>query len=78
MADAYYMVHVTQCELEKLVRQYARGICKSEQGMVGKDGSKSHSPGMKYCFVTEVTQTRMSVHYFNLFSNDNVAEDGKK
>ena len=36
VTDADYMVHVAEGELEELVCEYAAGICKAEETMIGE------------------------------------------
>lgn len=46
--------------------------------MIGEDGSQAHTPGVNDCFMTETTQTSVTMHDLDLFSDDDIAEDGKE
>lgn len=46
MTDAYDMVHVTQCELQELVREDGPSISKAKETVVCKDSSQAHGTGM--------------------------------
>lgn len=72
------MVNITQCELEKLVGQYRSSISKPKKRMVCEYCSQAHCPRMENSFPTETTQACMTMHDLDLFSNDDVAEDGKE
>jgi hypothetical protein len=78
VTDAYNMVNVAEGELQQLVGQDASRICKSKQAMIRKNSSQSHCPCMYDCLVTKVAQASMSMHNLDLFSNDNVPEDGEE
>lgn len=74
MADAYDMIHVTQRELEQLVRQDTRCIREAKERMVGKDGAETHCPGMQDRLVAQTAETGMAVDNLDALPNDNVAE----
>ena len=75
MADANYMVHITQRKFQKLVGQNAGSIRKSEQGMICKDGPQTHCPRVQYGLMAETAQTCVTMHNLDLLAYDNVPED---
>jgi hypothetical protein len=78
MADANYMIHITQCELEQFVRQDTSSIRKSEERMIRENSTQAHCSGMQDRLMTKATETCMAVHNFNRLSGDDVAEDGEE
>ena len=78
MADTYYMVNVTQSELEKFVCQNTSCIGKAKEGMIRENSAKAHSSRMQYSFVTQTAQTCMTMDNLYSLSEDNIAEDGKE
>lgn len=78
MADTYHMVNVTQSEFKKLVGQDAARVCKPVKRMIGEDGSQAHTPGMNDGFMTQTTQTSVTMDDLDLFSNDDITENGKE
>ena len=51
VTDAYDMVHVTQCELQELVREDGPSISKAKETVVCKDSPQAHGTGMQDSFV---------------------------
>ena len=46
--------------------------------MVGKDGTKSHSPSEKNGLLTKIAQTPVAMNYFDRFPDDDVPEHGEE
>lgn len=78
MADAYYMINITQTELQKFVRENRSCIGKSKKRMVRKYCPQPHGSSMQDGFMAETTQTGMTVDNLNLFANNDIPEYGKE
>ena len=78
MTDTDDMVYIAQGKFEELVCQNACGICKSKEGMIGKDSTQTHGPCVQNGFMTKATKTPMTMHNLNLLANHNVSKDGEK
>lgn len=75
MTDTYDMVYITQCELQKLVREDGSGIGKAKETMVCEDCPQSHGPSMQNGLMAQTAETSMAVYDLDAFAYDNVAED---
>lgn len=75
MANADSMVHITQGELEQLIGENRSSIGESKEGVIGEDSSQTHRAGVEDGFSTEAAETGMAMDDFDLFANDNVAEN---
>lgn len=51
VANTNDVIDVTQCELQKFVRQYTSSVCEAEERMICKNSSKSHGSGMQNSFM---------------------------
>ena len=78
MTNANNMIHITQGELEKLVRKYASRICKPKETVIRENCPQSHSPRMQYGLMAQTTETSMAVYYADIFANDDVSEYGEE
>jgi len=78
------MVHVTQGELEKLVRKYASRISESKETVIRENRPQPHGPRMQYGLMAQTTKTGMAVYDADVFADDDVSkyreegEDGRK
>lgn len=72
------MINIAQSEFQQLVRQDAPSIRESKQRMIGEDCAETHCPSVQNGFMAEATQTGMSMHNLDLFSQDDVAEYWKE
>lgn len=75
MAYTYDMVHIAQRKLQKLVREDCSCVRKAKEAVICEDSSQSHRPGMQNSFMTQTTETGMTVDYLDPFAYDNVAKD---
>jgi hypothetical protein len=78
MADADYMVHITQCELEKFIGQDTPCICKPIQRMIGENRPQTHASSMNDSFMAQTAQTSVTVDDFDLLPDDDIAENWKE
>lgn len=46
--------------------------------MIGTDGTETHGTRMENCFLAEIAKTGMSVDYFDLLSQNDIAKDGEE
>lgn len=75
MADTDCVVNIAQCKLEQLVRQDRSSIRESKEGVICEHCPQAHRPRVENGLSAEAAETRMTVDDFNLFPNDDVAED---
>ena len=78
MANAYYMINIAQAELQKFVRENRSCIGKPKKRMVRKYCPQPHGSCMQDRFMTETTQTGVTVDDLNLFANDDIPEYGEE
>ena len=78
MTDSNYMVDIAQSKLQQLVRQDTRSIRKPKERMIGKDRPQPHGPSMQDSLVTQTAQASVSVHDFNLLSENDIPEYWKE
>lgn len=78
MADTDCVVNIAQCKFEQLVGQDRGCIGKSKEGMVCKHRSQAHCARVENGLSAETAETRMTMDNLYLFSDDDVAEDGKE
>jgi hypothetical protein len=72
------MIDIAQGELQELVGQYTGSIREAKEGVVREDCSEAHSTSVEDCLMTEAAETCVSMDDFNLFTDDDVPEDGKE
>ena len=77
MTDNDHMVDIAHGEFEEFVGEYRASVCESKQRMVCEDGAKTHGTCMKNAFMAKAAETCMPVHDLYVFSDEDVAKDGK-
>jgi hypothetical protein len=74
MTDTNNMIHITQDELQQLVRQDACCIGKTKQRMIRENCPQAHRPCVQNSFMAETAQACMAMHNLYLLSYDDIPE----
>lgn len=80
VAHTYTVIYIAENELQDLVGENTRGICKPKERVIGKHSPQPHRSSMQNPLMTQTTQTAMTMNNFNLLTNENVSqnrEEGK-
>ncbi len=78
MADAYYVVDITQCKFQQLIRKYTGGVREPKERMIRKDSPQPHCPCVQDGLIAQTAKTDMAVDNLNPFSQDYIPEYGKE
>lgn len=78
MAHTYYMINVTENELQEFVGQDASRVSESGKRVVGEDSSKPHGPTVEKGLQGQTAHAGMAMHDVDLLPDDNVAEYGEE
>src|SRR5438067_1758195 len=60
------MIHVAQSELQELVRQYTRRICKAKETVIREDRPQPHGSSMQNCLMAKTAEARVSMDNVDL------------
>jgi hypothetical protein len=78
MANTNNMIYVAQYKLQQLIRQNTRSVRKSKQRMIREHSAQPHRPRMQDSLMAETAQAGVTMYNGDLFSNEDVSEDGKQ
>lgn len=78
MADAYYVVNITQRKFQQLISKYTGGVREPKERVICEDSPQAHCPCVQDGFIAQTAKTDVAVDNLNPFPQDYITKYRKE